>query len=47
MCICVCVYTACMQVTTRTEEAIRVPGSGIADSCESPEVGAGNQTWVI
>lgn len=29
------------------EEGIRSPGVGEISSCESPVVGAGNQTWVV
>lgn len=39
-CICVCVYTTCMQVLTRTKDAIRFPGSGITAVVSRPR-------WVL
>lgn len=41
--VCVCEYR-CLQ---RPEEEVRFLGAGLTSDCESPDVGAGNQTQVL
>lgn len=45
--ICVCMQTICMQYLLRPEEGIRFHGTGVTGSCEPPDVGDENQTWIL
>lgn len=47
-CLCVPVFlSACyMWGYLQRPEDVRTPGTGITSSCETPDIGAGNQTWV-
>lgn len=33
--------------TGNKARGVRSPGAGVPDGCEPPEVGTGNQTWVV
>ena len=47
-CLCVPVFlSACyMCGYLQRPEDVRTPGTGITSSCETPDIGTGNQTWV-
>lgn len=57
MCACVCVCApACMYMCAnahecrcpqRPEKGVGFSGSGVTGSCEPPDGGAGNKTWVL
>lgn len=44
--VCVCVSTRPHVCAHSTEGNHRGPGAGVMNSCEPPDSGAGNQTWV-
>lgn len=48
MCLCMCllVCSPCRCSAQRPEKGIGSPGTGIINICE-PDVGPGNQTWVL
>jgi hypothetical protein len=43
-CVCVCIATF---VHRPVAEQHWIPEAGVADSLEPPDVGSGNQTWVL
>jgi len=46
-CVCLSMWTTWVQCPQRPEEGVGVPGPGAAHGCESPNMGAGNQTKVV
>lgn len=47
-CLCVAVFSSACYMCgyLQRPEDVRTPGTGITSSCETPDISAGNQTWV-
>lgn len=45
--LCVCIYASVCVHAQRGQERLLIPVAGVADGCELPNVGAGNQTPIL